>query len=165
MPEAEYLVYKQQQEAEELKKIQMDERTVDAVGTGEQQPEVDHGMKQEHSFTGYHKMEAWRKANNNGYFEYKLATGGATDLSLLVRYWGDERPNTNFDILIDGQLLTNESSDNIVNAIPIRDFINKEYSIPTDLLKDKQFITVRFQGQPDSATNAVYYLRLLNQSK
>lgn len=163
MPETEYSIYKQKLEEEEKQKIDIDKRTIDAVGTGEQQPEVDHNMKQEGSQSGYHRMEAWRKAVNNGFFEYKLATNKQTNLSLLIKYWGDERNNTDFDILIDGQLLVNETNTTINNNGYSKKFITKEYIIPASILKDKSYVNVRFVSKNNHPSNAIYYVRLISQ--
>ncbi len=163
MPEVEYATYKQKLEEEEKQKIAIDKRTVDAVGTGEQQPEVDHGMIQENSQSGYHRMEAWRKAVNNGFFEYKLATNQQTNLSLLIKYWGDERNNTEFDIVVDGNVLACETNEAIINNEPQKKFIHKEYVIPESLLQNKKDINIRFISKNDLPSNAIYYLRLLSE--
>ena len=111
MTPEEYADYRQTVEETEQRKLLLDRRTVDAVAPGEQQPEADHLMKQENSSTGYFENEAWRDARDGGYFEYTLNTGGLKELTLLVRYWGNETtdPARAFDILVDGEVLVEEN--------------------------------------------------------
>jgi len=64
-------------------------RTIDSVATGEQQSEADHAMQTTNSYSGTHMGEFWREARNGGYFSYNLKTNGETNVSLMVRYWGN----------------------------------------------------------------------------
>lgn len=158
MSKAEYDDYKQKMRDAENQKLALDARTVDAVSTAEQQPEVDHQMKAEGSKTGHFQNEGWRDATNGGYFSYNMDTKGNEELKLMVRYWGNENGNRSFDILIDGQVLTSE---NIVGKWGREAFINAEYTIPTEWLKGKQVINVRFQSHPGTVAGGVYYIRLI----
>nr|WP_254448834.1 DUF4986 domain-containing protein [Spirosoma rhododendri] len=79
----------------ERETLALQKRTVDAVAPGEQQPEVDHAMQSEKSKKGSSQDAFWRDASNGGYFSYNLTTEGATDLSLMVRYWGRSGATTN----------------------------------------------------------------------
>ena len=69
---------------EEEMRLALDRRTVDAVNTGEQQPEADHGMKFDRSNKGNFQGEPWRDASNGGYFSYMLSTDNLDSLALLV---------------------------------------------------------------------------------
>ena len=147
--------------AVEAARLELDARTVDRVETGEQQPEVDHQMKAENSDKGNYEGEAWRDARNGGFFEYTMATGGSTDLSLMVRYWGNESDfNRRFDIMIDGQKVAGESLFRKWNKA---EFQNVTYGIPDELLKGKQSVTVRFQSSERTVAGGVFQISLVKK--
>lgn len=140
-------------------KLELDKRTVDAIKTGEQQPESDHRMRNRNSQTGSHYDVAWRDVRNQGFLQYTLNTNDQKELSLMVQYWGNETGNKAFDILIDEKLLVTE---NLVGKWSQDKFINQEYKIPAELLNGKKEITVRFQPKENNATGKIFYIRLLN---
>ncbi|MDE7088694.1 MAG: glycoside hydrolase family 127 protein, partial [Prevotella sp.] len=59
----------------------LEARTVDKVQPGEQQPETDHNMETDDSFTGNTNDVFWRDARDGHYFSYLMQTAGCTDLS------------------------------------------------------------------------------------
>lgn len=160
MTEKEYGEYQKQMEEAGRQKLLLDQRTVDAVAPGEQQPEVDHLMKSEHSFTGNFEGENWRDARDGGYFQYNLMTRGEEALSLMVRYWGNESANRTFDILVDGELLVTE---NTVGKWNRNALVNVEYKIPEDWVKGKESVTVTFRSHAGNTAGGVFYVRLVKQ--
>lgn len=162
MTETQYADYLSKMKVEEERKLALDRRTVDAVGTGEQQPEVDHQMKYENSSKGNFEGEAWRDARNGGYFEYTLSTEGREDLSLMVRYWGNETAGREFDILVDGKLLVSE---NLVGKWNRSEFVNVEYTLPEAMLQGKKEVTVTFRSHPDKVAGGIFFVRLLAPEK
>ena len=89
----------------EKEKLELEKRTVDYVGTGEQQPESDHYMESSKSNTGNSQDEFWRAARDEGYFSYLMSTESATNLNLIIRYWGFYWGTKKFDIYIDDKKL------------------------------------------------------------
>ncbi|MDR3262306.1 MAG: glycoside hydrolase family 127 protein, partial [Tannerella sp.] len=145
MTDAEFEKFKYEMGEDERTKLILDERTIDAVATGEQQPEADHRIETRNSNTGIHEGEVWRDARNGGYFQYNLPTRGHEEgLSLMVRYWGNDGGNRTFDILIDNKPFITE---NIAGKWNKSEFVNVEYPIPAKMLKGKESITVRFQAK------------------
>jgi uncharacterized protein len=142
----------------EKRKLELQERTIDYVAPGEQQPEADHAIQHANSSTGNHLDEFWRDARNSGYFSYKLNTRGETSLSLMVRYWGAEWGNRKFDIFIDDEKLITEDNSGRWN---LSAFQTIEYKIPDTMLQGKEWIRVKFQALPDNTAGAVYGIRLL----
>lgn len=140
-------------------KLELDKRTVDAIKTGEQQPESDHKMRSRNSQTGSLHNVAWRDARDQGFLQYTLNTSEQKDLSLMVQYWGNESSNKTFDIFIDGKLHVTE---NLEGKWFQDKFMNQEYRIPSELLRDKKDITVRFQPKTNNATGRIFYVRLVN---
>lgn len=88
-----------------------------------------------------------------------MATGGSADLSLMVRYWGNESDfNRRFDIMIDGQKVAGES---LFRKWSKAEFQNVTYDIPEELLKGKQSVTVRFQSSERTVAGGVFQIRLV----
>lgn len=144
----------------EKEKLALQQRTIDFVAPGEQQPEADHQILKENSSSGNHLDEFWRDARNGGYFSYKLSTGNETDLILVVKYWGAEWGNRKFDIYIDNEKLISEDNTGRWN---LSRFQHVKYSIPGSMLKGKANIVVKFQSLPGSTAGAVYYVRLVRK--
>lgn len=159
MSPKEYAAYQQDARRDEEMKLALDARTVDAVNTGEQQPEADHQMKSERSSSGNFNGEPWRDASNGGYFSYIMNTGDRDDLTLRVRYWGNENGIGNMAILVDETPLA--SVDN-VGKWNKNGFVDEEYAIPADLVKGKKTVNVKFKTDKDKASGGIYHVRLLH---
>ncbi len=144
----------------EKERLDLQNRTVDFVAPGEQQPEADHAMETSRSNSGNFQDEFWRDARNEGYFSYRLATKGETNVSLIVRYWGAEWGNRKFDISIDDEKLISEDNTGRWN---LSSFQEVEYSIPDSMVNGKDYIRVKFQAQPRNTAGAVYYIRLVKR--
>ena len=142
----------------ERQKLVLDRRTVDAVNTGEQQPEADHVMQQRGSQTGVYREERWRNARPGGYFQYVMKTDGRKDLSLMVRYWGNETENRAFNILVDEQIL---AAENIASKWKKDEFVNVEYKVPEEMLKSKTNVTIKFVGLEGNNAGRIFHVRLL----
>lgn len=147
--------------AVESKKLALQKRTIDFVAPGEQQPEADHALQQQHSTTGNHLDEFWRDARNEGFFSYKMATNGENDVSLIVRYWGAEWGSRKFSIYIDDEKLITEDNTGRWNQSKFQDV---EYAIPEKLVKGKETIRVKFQALLGSTAGAVYSIRLVKKN-
>ncbi len=160
MDEKEYAESRREMQEQEAQKLTLDRRTVDAVNPGEQQPEADHLMKQERSQRGNFQNEAWREARDGGYFQYTLSNKGRTDLSLMVRYWGDEAGSRTFDILVDGKVLAEE---NLTGKWNRQHMVNHEYALPASMLQGKDNITVTFRSKEGTTAGKVFNVRLLKK--
>lgn len=147
---------------DEEQRLALDSHTVDAVNTGEQQPEADHFMESQSSGAGNFNGEPWRDASNGGFFSYKMKTDGRSDLSLRLRYWGNESGNRCFDIIVDDTVI---ASENTSGKWKRDEFIEEEYAIPASLLDGKQTITVKFAGEQGQTAGGIYHVRLLRPSK
>lgn len=143
--------------AAEAAALALDRRTVDAVNTGEQQPEADHFMTHNLSAGGVAHDEPWRMAQAGGHFAYRMSTGGHTALSLLVRYHGAECAGSAFDILVDGNTVAGET----IDAAGDDSFVSREYPIPAELVAGKDNVEVRFAARDSRPTAPVYHVRLV----
>ena len=141
-------------------------RTIDRLVPGQQQPEVDHQMVQSNSTAGLSQGESNRSAGTctggtGGSISYTMDTKGEADLSLMVRYWGNETTCTRtFDILVDGQKLVTE---NIVNKWKVNAFVNQEYALPNSLVAGKKTVVVVFQAATGTI-GGLYGVRILRKT-
>lgn len=157
-----YKSYKENARRDEEMRLALDRRTVDAVNTGEQQPEADHFMKSERSSSGNFNGEPWRDATDGGFFSYKMKTGNADNLVLRVRYWGNETGGRAFGIYIDDELL---ASENVSGKWKRDGFEEVEYAIPSQMLKGKEFAEVKFKSEPNQTAGGIFHVRLLHPEK
>jgi hypothetical protein len=158
MTNDEYSDYQANERQKEEAKLALDARTVDAVNTGEQQPEADHFMESQNTERGYNQDEPWRHAFNGGYFSFLMNTAENNDLQLMVRYWGNEQGNRSFNILVDDKVIATE---NIQGRWNESEFKDVTYDIPSELLKGKKNVRVKFAALPDNYAGGVYYVRLV----
>ncbi len=141
-------------------KILLDQRTLDRVIPGEQQPEADHFMKQEGSESGNYHNRSLRHAPSPGWFSYDLKVDSDQDLSLYVLYWGNENGRRTIDIQIDDQTFVTE---NPVRKWNTDDFVAVEYPLPTELLAGKTKVTVRFQPHRGHTAGGIFDVRILKK--
>lgn len=134
--------------------------TIDTVRPNEQQPEVDHAMNKNYSFSGYFDTAArgWRDARGaDGYFSYEMKVDNTADKNyVMALYWGGDVPFTadgvdytrEFEILADDtvigeQILNNNSPGNLIYTY---------YEIPAEIIEGKEKVIVKFR--PKGANNA-----------
>jgi hypothetical protein len=138
----------------------LEDRTVDKVQPGEQQPESDHFMETDNSFVGNTNDVFFRDASNGHYFSYLMQTGGKTDLSLRLKYWGvGEWKSHEFDIFVDDVLVT---SVNNTGKYRISEFKYEEYPVPAEALKGKKQVRVKFVAKPRKQIGEIYEVRLIS---
>lgn len=135
--------------------------TVDKVQPGEQQPETDHRMETDQSFTGNTNDCFWRDANNGHYFSYLMQTKGQENIALRLKYWGvGEWKSHEFDIFVDDVLV---KSVNNTGKYRISEFKYEIYEIPAELLKGKTQVRVKFVAKPGKQIGEIYEVRLINK--
>lgn len=139
-------------------KLELENHTVDKVQPGQQQPEADHYIRSANSGSGNYQNEFWRDARNGGFFSYQLNTSGETNLSLIIRYWGNETTNRTFDIFIDDEKLATE---NTKNKWKTQDFREVKYDVPASMLEGKRTITLKFQPHEGHVAGGVFFVRLV----
>lgn len=137
----------------------LEARTVDKVQPGEQQPEADHFMETDRSQVGNTNDVFFRDASDSHYFSYLMQTGGQTDLSLRLKYWGvGEWKSHEFDIFVDDVLVKEVNN---TGKYRISEFKYETYPVPTELLKDKKQVRVKFVAKPRKQIGEIYEVRLV----
>jgi DUF1680 family protein len=144
---------------QEQERQALEARTVDKVQPGEQQPETDHKMETDRSQVGNTNDTFFRDARDGHYFSYLMQTGGATDLSLRLKYWGvGEWKSHEFDIFIDDVLVKEVNN---TGKYRISEFKYETYPIPAQLLQGKQQVRVKFVAKPRKQIGEIYEVRLV----
>ena len=157
--ENDYKAYMQKLADEEKARQALENRTVDKVSPGEQQPETDHRMETDNSDKGNTEGVFFRDAKDGHYFSYLMQTKGETDLSLQLKFWGqDEWRTSEFDIYIDDRLLT---SVNNSHRWRTTQFKTVDYAIPSELVKDKKEVRVKFVAHKGKQVGQIYGVRLV----
>jgi hypothetical protein len=163
LSEANYKEYLDGLAKAEQERQALEARTVDKVQPGEQQPETDHQMETDQSHTGNSNDVFYRDANNGHYFSYLMQTGGKSNLSLRLKYWGvGEWKTHEFDIFVDDQLIM---SVNNTGKYRISEFKYETYPIPEELLKGKTQVRVKFVAKPRKQIGEIYEVRLVENDK
>lgn len=146
---------------EEAERQDIEDRTVDKVQPGEQQPETDHRMETDESFTGNTNDVFWRDARDNHFFSYLMQTGGRTDLSLRLQFWGvGEWKTHEFDVYVDDELLV---SVNNTGKYRISEFKYESFQIPAEFLEGKTEVRVKFVARPGKQIGEIYGVRLVRK--
>ena len=159
LSEDSYKSYLDKLAKEEQERQALEARTTDKVQPGEQQPESDHFMETDRSKVGNTNDVFYRDASDGHYFSYMLQTGGQTDLSLRLKYWGvGEWKSHEFDILVDDVLVKEVNN---TGKYRISEFKYETYPVPAELLKGKTQVRVKFVAKPRKQIGEIYEVRLV----
>lgn len=157
--ENDYKAYMQKLADEEKARQALEARTVDKVNPGEQQPETDHRMETDDSNKGNTEGIFFRDAKDGHYFSYLMQTKGETNLSLQLKFWGqDEWRTSEFDIYVNDKLLC---SVNNSHRWRTTQFKTVDYAIPSEFVKGKKEIRVKFVAHKDKQVGQIYGVRLV----
>ena len=163
LSEDSYKSYLDKLAKEEQERQALEARTTDKVQPGEQQPESDHFMETDRSNVGNTNDVFYRDASDGHYFSYMLQTGGQTDLSLRLKYWGvGEWKSHEFDILVDDVLVKEVNN---TGKYRISEFKYETYPVPADLLKGKTQVRVKFVAKPRKQIGEIYEVRLVKNER
>lgn len=157
--ENDYKAYMQKLADEEKARQALEARTVDKVNPGEQQPETDHRMETDDSNKGNTEGIFFRDAKDGHYFSYLMQTKGETNLSLQLKFWGqDEWRTSEFDIYVNDKLLC---SVNNSHRWRTTQFKTVDYAIPSEFVKGKEEIRVKFVAHKGKQVGQIYGVRLV----
>jgi DUF1680 family protein len=154
--------WRQQQiayEAEKERLRALEAKTIDIVRFGEMQPERDHDVKGEKSTVGDANDKTYREADEKGWFSCQLKVLPADENTLMLTYWGSERGRKMFNILVDGVKIGTQE----LNSNDPGRFFDVAYSLPLELTKNKNLVTIKFEALPGKRVGAIYSGRILRK--
>lgn len=140
-------------------RLALEKRTVDWFPIGQMQPERDHKLKSENSFTGDFAGRHYRDARNGGFFEFEMKLEPEAQQELIFTYWGGDSGRT-FDILLDGEKLTTQR---LQNDAPGK-FFDVVLPLP-ESLKGKAKVIVRFQARPRGMAGGLFGIRVAKKDR
>jgi len=144
-----------QAEQESAKKLTA--ATIGFAQPGQMQSERDFAEKDENSSPV--QLEDRYGRQGTGWFSYDLPVDPASPVILVVTYSNDTRGRKGgFDILVDGTQVGEQTIERRTPEQEIR-FFDVKYSLPIDLVKGKQRVTVRFQAKEGDAIPGVFGIR------
>lgn len=157
--ENDYKAYMQKLADEEKARQALEARTVDKVNPGEQQPETDHNMEADVTERGNTEGVFFRDARDGHFFSYLMQTKGETNLSLQLKFLGqDEWRTSEFDIYVNDKLLC---SVNNSHRWRTTQFKTVDYAIPSEFVKGKKEIRVKFVAHKGKQVGQIYGVRLV----
>ncbi len=145
---------------EEQARLALEARTIDKVQPGEQQPESDHFMEIDgQTNKGYTNDVPFRDARNGASFSYLMQTGGEKDLSLRIRYWGqDEWRTCEYDLYVDDVLVKSVNNSKKWRSSQWK---YETYPIPAAAIEGKKQVRVKFVSKQGRQVGEIYEVRLL----
>ncbi len=144
-------------------------RTLDFVGTGEQQSEVGHQANySSDSGSGNFRGEIYRDTQAGGYIQYVLTnTTGQTDsIAVMCRFTTADQ-GREATIYVEGEKLCDFTIPDVHSQTDENGFYNEEFPIPSSLLvhpdgTPKSQIVFRIVASGTTPCPGLYYVRLLN---
>lgn len=146
-------------EADERERHALEDRTLDRVAPGEQQPEVEHRYKGQNSDTGVRMGRHWRDTGK--WISYRLKAPDSTDpttaVELVLTFYGGDR-NPGFDLLADRRRLATLTLEGDAKDT----FVERRIALPQDLAKAavRQGITIKLVAAAGRRTGSLFDLRL-----
>jgi len=134
----------------------LEQRTVDQIAPGEQQPEAEHNFNGKDTQTGLNRDKHWRDAS--AWFGYELRNKNNEGKILRITYYGLDKGRV-FDILVnDEKLATVELKGDNGDT-----FFDVDYSIPDNFLQKStnDILNIKFVAAENSVAGGIYYIRLL----
>jgi len=119
------------------------------------QPERDYNQQGEDSSPDRVMGRAGRRGTK--WFSFDLPVETNHPMAVVVTYYSDEWRKRTFDILIEGQRI----GEQVVEKGGTPHFFDVKYSIPTEVLKDRKKVTVRFQATQGNEIAAVFGVRMI----
>jgi hypothetical protein len=160
---------------EEARAAALNARTIDYVGTGEQQSEAGHDASYSAgSSKGSYNGEFYRDAQAGGFIQYVLTIPDSVarqldkadpNLSVMCRFIVADRGRQG-SIYVEGERLADITVPQSVKGQDSKGFYNVEYKIPAKALLDskgnvKSRITFRLEASATTLCPGLYFVRLL----
>ncbi len=139
-------------------KRDLDNRTIDVMRIGEMQPERDHNLKGDKTYSGSMGEYKWRDARDGGYFSFDMKIADSnTPQQLVCTYWGSDGGGREFEILVDGKRIATQ----LLNAGKPNEFFDAVYNIPNELLQGKTKVTITFQAHEGNTAGGLFGCRVV----
>lgn len=152
-----WIAHQAEIEAELERLHEIEARTLGVMRLGEMQTERDHKFEGERTRTGKANGKRWRDAYDGGWFASNIGVAPDGEAALQVTYWGSDRGQRAFDILIDDRFIATQ---HLANRHP-NNFFDVTYPIPAELTRGKETVRVKFQALPGQVAGGVFGCRTI----
>src|SRR5581483_2266524 len=149
--------------AERERQRRLEAATVAFVQPGEMQPERDFNQQGEETSPVRIAGRPGRSARK--WFSFDLPVDPAHPVKLIATYHDEERATRTFDVLVDGTRVGEQRVERHRPGSPSKGFFDVEYTIPADLARGKQKVTVRFQATGGNEAAGVFGVRMVRADK
>lgn len=95
------------------------------------------------------------------WFSFDLPADSIRPMTLIVTYHSEERQLRTFEILVDGVKVGEQTIERHKPGNSSRGFFEEEYTIPADLTRGRQQVTVRFQATKGNEIASVFAIRVI----
>lgn len=136
-------------------------RTIDWVGIGEHQSERDHLVESKISYVYNQGGCMGRDVRAEGFLHYQVAVNPEGKNELMLTFWGSDSGHLQFDVLIDGKVMTNIT---VTDEKPGA-FYNRFFAIPDEMVLGKENVRISFIPTPGNRAGIIYGLRTLHSNK
>jgi uncharacterized protein len=145
--------------AEKARQQKLEAATVAFVAPGDSEKEKTFNIKSEESSPDRVSGRSGRRARK--WFSYELPVETSKPMALVVTFNTEERAKRSFEILVDGQRVGEGSIERYPPGSASGRFYDVDYKIPTELVKDKQKVTISFQSTGGNETATVFGIRVV----
>lgn len=156
-----WIVQQKVYEEEQLKKQDIEARTVSLFRPGEMQPERDHNLQGEKMYTGESNQRKWRAARPGGYLSFEMDVDPENENVLTMTYWGKDNRNSTFHIFVDDTVIATED----INKYKENRFYEIDYNIPIELTKGKKRITFTLKEARENNNIGPFYQARITREK
>ncbi|WDF68265.1 glycoside hydrolase family 127 protein [Sphingobacterium oryzagri] len=145
----------QKQAQEERESLALAARTSDKVVCGEQQPESDHFIREEHSVAGAIEDVRWREAaENQGWFAYQLKKAKRKQAKLYIKFLEEDQQRLSEILINDKRLVLlqpEQGQGNIRTAI---------INLPKETVND-ELVQIKIRGNDAQRSHKILEIRTL----
>ncbi len=143
--------------ADQEKPKKLEAATVAYLQPGQAQTESDFNQQGEDSTIAQVQGRSGRRSTK--WFSYDMAVDPAHPMAVVVTYSNDERQQKRtFDILVDGKKVGEQAIDRRPTEVDAS-FFDVTYSVPAELVKNKQKVTVRFESSNGTGVSPIFGVR------
>ena len=144
---------------ERIRQRKLEADTISFVQPGDAQKEKEFNQQGEESTLDRAAGRPGRRGRK--WFSFDLPVEPSHPIALVVTYNTEQRPKRSGEILIDGQRVGEQAIEGSPNGSAVGHFFDVDYKIPTELVKDKQKVTVRFQATAGNEIPTVFGVRTI----
>jgi DUF1680 family protein len=145
--------------AERERQRKLEAATISSLQPGDTNKEKEFNQQGEE--TTVDRMMGRTGRRGKKWFSFDLPVEPSRPVVLVVTYNSEQRPKRSAEILVNGQRIGEQAIEGSPNGSAVGHFFDVDYKIPTELIKDKQKVTVRFQATTGSEIPTVFGVRTI----